>query len=194
MSGWLTNGVASLSTLSGNETASFDTQISGEANPQTGGVSLAMLANEVLFLTSNLAAGKTMVAGTRYYSSITLGTPQTLTGISVLLGGTGGTDLWCFELFNSAGVLVATSLAAGTTAGTAATWQQLAFTTPYALTTPGQYFISVQSNGTTAKFAAYNSPTSPYLVGSATGTLGTPASITAPTTYTANLGPIALVY
>ena len=61
---------------------------------------------------------------------------------------------------------------------TASTWQQIAFTATYNLTVPGTYWLVVQSNGTTAKLATLNSATNPTLTGSATGTLGTAASIT----------------
>jgi hypothetical protein len=88
---------------------------------------------------------------------------------------------------------VATSTTSGTTAGTANNWQQIAFTATYTAV-PGTYYIAVQSNGTTAKFAVLDSPVSSLTTGSATGTFGTGAAITPPTTYTVNLGPMALPY
>jgi len=195
MPGFLTSGVPNISLFTGAEQLPVDTQNSAGQNPESGSVTLTQLGVMLNFLTQNLAAGKTMVAGTRYYGSINIGASTLLTGIAVLVGGTGGTDLWDFELFNSAGVLVATTLTTGTTAGTAATWQKIAFTAQYQAAA-GTYFISIQSNGTTAKFAAYNAPTAPsgMVNGSAAGTLGTGASITPPTTYTANLSPISTVY
>ena len=192
MAGWTTNGVPSVTVLTGNEQSTFDTQAANGSNPQTGSLSLQEIATGVLFYGNILE--KTMVAGTRYYTSVEIGNPALLTGISVLVGGTGGTDLWTFELHGPTGLLLATSLATGTTAGTAGTWQSLAFTATYTVTVPGTYWLVAQSNGTTAKIATYNSPTSPLLTGSAAGTLGTAASITPPTTYTANLGPVARLY
>lgn len=192
MPGWLTNGVGNLAQFTGNEQASFDTLLASGSNPQTVSVSLTQLANALLYYSQ--VKDKTMVAGTRYYSSIVIGQPAVFTGIQALVGTTGGTDLWDFELHSPTGALLATSLATGTTAGTASTWQQLPFTATYNLTVPGQYFLVVQSNGNTAKLATLNSATNPTLTGSATGTLGTAASITPPTTYTANLGPVAMLY
>ena len=192
MAGWLTNGVGNLAQFTGNEQASFDTQLASGSNPQTVSVSLTQLANALLYYSQ--VKDKTMVAGTRYYSSIVIGQPAVFTGIQALVGTTGGTDLWDFELHSPTGTLLATTLATGTTAGTASTWQQIAFTATYNLTVPGTYFLVVQSNGTTAKLATLNSATNPTLTGSATGTLGTAASITPPTTYTANLGPVAMLY
>jgi hypothetical protein len=192
MAGWLANGVPQQTLWTGNEFDSFDTEIASGANPQTAASSL------VQQIAANLYFGqvkdKTMVSGSRYYSSIQLGFPAILTGIQVLIGGTGGTDNWLVELHNAAGTMIATSALAGALVGTANTWQRFAFTATYTLTVPGQYFIAVQSNGTTAKLATLNSDVNPTLTGSATGVFGTSASITAPTTYTANLGPMAMVY
>lgn len=191
MPGWLTDGVPQLGTFSGNETGSFDTNAANGVNPQTGAISVAQLVNLISYY--GQTKDKTMVAGSRYFSSVQIGFAQTLTGIQALVGTTGGTDSWIFELHDSAGNLVATTATAGTTAGTASTWQQIAFTTPYAAAA-GTYFIAVQSNGTTAKLATLNSVTNPTLTGSATGVFGTGAAITPPTTYTANLGPLAYPY
>lgn len=193
MSGWLTNGVPSLNTLTGAELASLDTQTSNGSNPQTGSMSSAQAAINYNILSN--ALDKTMVAGSRYYSSINIGNPQLLTGIIAKVGTTGGTDSWIFELHGPTGLLLATTATAGTTAGTANTYQQIAFTATYNLTVPGTYFIAVQSNGTTAKLATLNAPSiAGVYTGSATGVFGTGASITPPTTYTANLGPLATVY
>jgi len=191
MAGWLTDGVPTLSLIQGIEQFSVDTEISGGAQPQTAAIELIQLAAAIKFL--NNAQDKTMVAGTRYFVNVELGFDTDVTGIGVLVGSTGGTDLWTFELHDSTGALVATSLATGTTAGTANTFQRLAFTSVYHAVA-GTYYIVAQSNGTTAKLGTYASPGLPLVTGSATGTLGTPASITPPTTYSANLGPIAVLY
>lgn len=191
MAGWLTGGVPLLSKLTGSEQASFDTGTPEGVSPQTGAVSLAQLAATAKWLVKE--ASKTTVAGTRYYVDVSLGFDVQLMGINVLVGGTGGTDKWIVELHDSGGLLVATSDTTGTTAGTANTFQQIAFTAPYDAVA-GDYYIAVQSNGTTATLGVYSSPGLPLVTGSAAGTFGTGASITPPTTYSANTGPIALVY
>ncbi len=190
MPGWITNGVPAFNQFSGAELFDLDTQVSNGANPQTGSTNLVQLAAALSYFSQ--VKDKTMVAGTRYYSSINIGFPAVLTGIQALVGTTGGTDTWVYELHGPTGLLLAAS--AATTAGTASTWQRLAFTSTYTLTVPGTYFLVVQSNGTTAKLATLNRDVNPTLTGSATGTQGTAASITPPTTYTANLGPMAMVY
>ncbi|MDB5531528.1 MAG: hypothetical protein JWR51_4631 [Devosia sp.] len=191
MSGLINNGLPQQSVFTGSEQLNLDTQLSAGQAPQSAMSTLIQLASALKYLGN--ALDKTMVAGTRYYVNYSLGTAALLTGIQVLVGSTGGTDLWTFELHDSTGALVATSLATGTTAGTANTFQRLAFTATYQAAA-GTYFLVAQSNGTTAKLGTYASPGLPLLTGSATGTLGTGAAITPPTTYTANLGPIASVY
>jgi len=191
MAGWLTAGAPNVVSVTGAEQLPLDTEIANGVAPQSASATLQQLALMTDYL--RVSSSKTMVSGTRYYSSITIGTASTLTGISVKIGGTGGTDSWIFELHNAAGALVATTATAGTTAGTANQWQQIAFTATYAAAA-GTYFVAVQSNGTTATLATLSSPTNTTLTGSATGTFGTGASITPPTTYTTSLGPLALVY
>lgn len=193
MAGWLTDGVQNVTIPTGLETFNVDTNAIGGANPQMVAYSISQLANAISFYGNGL--DKTMVSGSRYYSSLTIGNPAVLTGIGIRVGTTGGTDSWILELHSPTGALLATTATAGTTAGTASTWQQIAFTATYNLTVPGTYFVAVQSNGTSAKFDSLNAPTNPGVVtGSATGVFGTGASITPPTTYTANLGPKVQLY
>lgn len=191
MPGWLTNGVPAASTLTGIEQISVDSELPGGAAPQTGMVSLVALAAAMNYLANN--ASTTPVNGTRFYVGVTLGFDKLLTGIQALIGATGGTDKFIYELHNAAGVLVATTALAGVTVGTANTWQQIPFTAPYQAVA-GNYFIVVQLNGNTARLATYNAPVLPLLTGSVAGTFGTGASITPPTTYTAAVGPVAMLY
>ena len=193
MAGWLANGMPSFTTNSGAELITYDTEISGGVAPQTVSCSLQELAILTKFYGN--VVDKAQVSGTRYISSFNVGVPALLTGIGALVGGTGGTDKWIFELHSPTGVLLATTDTSGTTAGTAGTWQQIAFTATYNLTQPGTYYLALQSNGTTARFSALNAPTSSGVVTtSVAGTFGTGASITPPTTYTAGVGPVMLPY
>lgn len=192
MAGWLSPGFPQRGLFTGLETiAPLDTQLTGGATPQSASSTLMQLSTALKWL--NAAGDKTTVAGTRYYGSYVLGSNALLTGIGVLVGGTGGSDNWIFELHDSTGALVATTATAGTTAGTANIWQRIAFTATYQAVA-GTYYLALQSNGNTAKPAVYTSPGLPIVSGSATGTFGTGAAITPPTTYTASLAPVALVY
>lgn len=191
MSGLYSNGVPQASILTGAELLPCDTELLNGANPQSASVSLFQLCTAMSYLVNNV--DKTTVAGTRYYGSVSVGFAATFTGVQVRVGSVGGTDLWIAELHDSTGALVATSTTSGTTAGTASTWQRLAFTAAYTAQ-PGTYYIALQSNGTTAKASVYASAGLPITSGSATGTFGTGASITPPTTYTASLAPVAQLY
>lgn len=191
MSGLYNNGLPQRGLFSGSELVNMDTQGSQGVAPQSAMSTLVQVSAALNWL--NATADKTTVAGSRYYGSFVLGSSVLLTGIGVLVGGTGGTDLWIFELHDSTGALVATTTTSGTTAGTANTWQRIAFTSTYQAAA-GTYYIAVQSNGNTAKPAVYSSPGLPITSGSATGTFATGAAITPPTTYTASLAPMALVY
>lgn len=211
MAGWLTNGFQSLATVFGGEKLPLDTNLSAGVQPQSAKIGLQTLAAALLYLGNY--ASKTTVSGTRYYSSFDVNAPNPaaadggadqlspvalITGVQVLIGSTGGTDNWLVELHDSSGNLLANSATAGALVGTAGTWQQFAFTSTLSLV-PGTYFIVVQSNGTTAKPAVYNFPapvaaTASLVTGSATGTFGTTANFTPATTYTANVGPVALLY
>jgi hypothetical protein len=196
MSGFFVNGMDTLPVFTGAERLPLDTQLANGVSPQSASVSTERLATLALYYSNNTS--KTPVAGSRYFRSFHVGDATTLNGIQVLVGATGGTDKWIVELHDVNGNLLATSNVSGTTTGTAGSWQQIPFGTsggavPYAVA-PGDYFITLQSNGTTASFAAYNAPSMPINTGSATGTFGTGAAITPPTTYTQAVGPLALLY
>lgn len=209
MGGLLTNGMNLGALYTGNERAPWDTNLTAGANPQVEAITLLRLATLTKYYGST--GDRTTVAGSRYYVSTNVGSPPaanpgigspvsptsppntTITGIAILMGSVGGTDNLIVELHDSTGAIVATSALAGTLAGTANVWQQIPFTAPYSAPA-GTYFAVVQSNGTTAKPAVVNSPTSPHLTGSATGAFGTSAAITPPTTYTTGLGPSVLLY
>lgn len=205
---FLTNTLPSLATFTGGEEIPADTDLASGQNPSQ--VKLALYKLALLMTTMMNSLNKTMVAGSIYYAAYGIGAvtsfdpnaalPATtqstesvlITGVNVAVGSTGGTDNWYVALYNSAGVLLASS--AATLAGTASTVQQIPFTAP--VTVPsGTYYIALQSNGTTATFKSINSPIWPGVTGSQTGMAGTLAVLTPiPTTYTANLGPQASLY
>lgn len=133
----------------------------------------------------------TPVSGTRYTASVVVPHTATLTGVSYLIGSVGGTDKVIVELYDSAGTLQAQSAAAGVTVGSSATIQQVPFTSTY-VAEPGVYFISVSVNGTTCRLRTI--VLAETLTKSATGTFGTPAALTPPTTFTTGVGPIASTY
>ncbi len=138
--------------------------------------------------------------GARWWVELEIPYNITITGLAYLVGSVGGTDSVVVQLVNSTGVEVASSrLPTGNTnrpaviVGTAAQFQAVPFTTPYAAVA-GKYYAVVQFNGTTAKFRTYLIPGSKFIAGTAAGTWGTKANITPGTTFTADTGPVVMTY
>lgn len=168
-----------------------------------GGVTLPTMTT-VIWATGGatiLATGGTDKAptdGPRWWTEVQIPYNVTLTGIYYMIGSVGGTDSVVVELFNSAGVLQATSIANPTDdpaaiVGAAANIQKVPFSATYAAVA-GKYYISLQFNGTTARFRSYPIPGSAFIAATAGGTFRTAASISPGTTFTADVGPISGVY
>ena len=134
--------------------------------------------------------------GTVYVGSVFVPANMSIVGIQYLIGSVGGTTLAIASLYKADGTLVANSATAGTTVGTTATIQQLAFTAPYAAVGPAWFFVGLTFNGTTAKFRTVpaNMNINGVIGNSLSQTFGTPASITPPTTFTLNTVPVASLY
>ena len=135
--------------------------------------------------------------GPRWWTEVQIPYKVELTGISYLIGSVGGTDSVVVDLYNSAGSVVARSIGTDTEAadlvGTAANFQSVAFSSVYTAD-PGKYYISLQFNGTTARFRTYTIPGSKFITDTSAGTFKTSASLTLVTTFTANQGPIVMLY
>lgn len=141
-------------------------------------------------------ASVTQVAGTKWFSQISIPYDTLLTGACLLNGATVGTDKVIYFLADSAGTVLATTATAGTTTATASKYQCIAFTGTIRVAGPGTYFIGVQTNGTTDNFQTYaaNSAPTNYGANSATGTFGTITTITPTVTFTASKGPLMMTY
>jgi hypothetical protein len=140
--------------------------------------------------------------GARWWVEVDIPYNVTLTGVAYLVGSVGGTDSVVVQLHNSAGVEVATSKKTGANhgaiVGTAAQFQSCPFyvgasATPYTAIA-GKYYVSVQFNGTTAKFRTYPIPGSKFIANTVAGTWDTKADITPGTTFVADDGPIVMTY
>ena len=178
-------------------------RVAGRMRVFQGGVKPVMTTVLTRWITwpalTSLTAGtdKTPVFGTRYTCSIFIPHNMTMTGIGYLIGSAGGTDKAIAELHDADGTLLAYSAVAGVTVGTLATFQELPFTAPVEVIGPGLYYLSITMNGTTARLRVI--PTALEvsqiaLTKSATGTFGTVGDLTVPTTFTADVGPIAYTY
>jgi len=144
----------------------------------------------------SVGTNTTLVAGTTYWAEVYIPANITLTGVAVLNGATVGTDKWIVGLYATAGgAVLANSALAGTSSSGANGFQAIAFTGTYAAVGPARYWMAFQSNGITdtARTIAVSTFVD-VLTKSATGTFGTLPSLTAPTTFTADVGPIAYVY
>jgi hypothetical protein len=143
---------------------------------------------------SSLGNNTTLVAGTTYIASLYVNAGYVSTGLAPLVGGTGTTDNWTVYLYDNtlSNVLAysaATTVGSGTNAFQKIAWTQQCFIGS------GYYFIAVQSNGTHATLRTIAASTAVDVVTtSATGTAGTAQVVTIPTTFTANVGPIAYLY
>lgn len=136
----------------------------------------------------------TPTAGTIYVSALFVPVTVSVTGVSVFNGSAVGTDKAIVALYNSAGVLLTSSALAGTTCVGTDAMQVIAFTAAYAAKGPELYYVSWSCNGTTARLNAQNAPGVGYTT-SQVGVFGTLDAIgTPPTTFTADVGPIAATY
>lgn len=144
----------------------------------------------------SLGTSKTTVAGTLFCADVFVERTFTATGIGVLNAGTVGTDNGLVALYDTGGALVANSATAGAVTASANAFQQRNFTATVLLIGPAQYFACYQSNGTTDNIRTVAASTFiDVLTTSFTGVFGTvPATMTVPTTFTADVGPIAYVF
>ncbi len=181
-------------TVTGAATVSTTLGVTG-VTTTTGGVAGGSSHRPTLEGAITLTTGTDTACdnGTRFYGEVFVPANATLTGIEYLIGSVGGTDSVVVYLWDAAGTVVANSALAGATVGTAATYQQVAFTAPYAAVGPAVYFVGVQFNGATAKFRTIPTGTRRPAASNA-GTFGTAAVITPPTTFTADKAPVAWTY
>jgi len=136
------------------------------------------------------------IAGQIWYTALNSGKNAIVTGIAILNGSTVTTDKWIVAIWNTAGVLIATSALAGVTTAGVSIYQSIPFINPVALPT-GLYLAGLQGNGTTDHFQAYATGGLPstWPTGIQAGTFGTVPNITTPaTTFTAAVGPVMALY
>lgn len=142
------------------------------------------------------ATSATPSATVLYLTQIWIPHNATLTGVGVLNAATVGTNKYVVALFNSSGVPVANSSTAGVLTSGASAFQQVPFTATYSAVGPRTYWIGIYMNGTTDRYFAI--PTlgqSMGLAGSVSGqTFGSVTTVVLPTTFTADIAPVAYVY
>lgn len=142
------------------------------------------------------ATSATPSATVLYMTQIWVPHNETVTGVGVLNAATVGTNKYIVALFSNAGVPLANSTTAGTTTSGASVYQQVPFTGTYSLIGPGTYWVGVYVNGTTDRYYAIPSIGQALgLAGSVSAqTFGIVTTVTLPTTFTADVGPVVYVY
>lgn len=202
-------------------TANYDspaatvTTVGGTHPVQQGGVAKYLLTEQLTPMTgkqkycvlegnlgtlSSLGTSAVATANATYVSSVFIRHPMLVAGIGVLNGATVGTDRVVYGLYAAGGgtVLATTTLASnGTITANANTFQEIALTSAYQVTKPGLYWIGWQANGTTTTRRSIATATWIDVMTLSAGTAGSAgvmATITAPTSFTADTGPIGYVY
>jgi hypothetical protein len=143
---------------------------------------------------ASLGTNTTPVSGTIYVSELWLPSNKTLVGGAFLNGAAVGTNAAIVALYSAAGALLASSALAGVITSGINSFQEIAFTAPYAVVGPGKYFLAYQTNGTTTRLRTIATATYLNTASATAGVFGTLGAITPPTTTTADTGPIGYVY
>jgi hypothetical protein len=126
-----------------------------------------------------------------YYAQVFIHANMTITGVAIFNGSVASGN-YKVGLFNSAGVLVATS--ASTAMVGTDVYQRAPFTATYAALGPGTYYVGLFIDNTTAR---YNTHTfGDFVAAKQTGQVYATGftTITLATTFTTALGPIASLY
>lgn len=164
-----------------------------------GGLAAAngLSVNPSNFHTGNIPASvstygtdTTPVITETYICAVFVGANCILTGVRVFNGSVASGNIK-LGLFDANGVNVA-STASTAMSGTDA-YQQVAFSAAYTALGPATYFVGLQVDNTTARFNTHTLGAFP--ASKKTGeTYGTFTTITAPTTFTTAVGPVATLY
>ena len=142
--------------------------------------------------TSADGTNATPVVTETYIAEVFIPANVTLTGIA-LFNGSAVSGSVVLGLANSSGLVVANSALAGTVQSGTDAYQRIAFTSVYAAVGPATYYVLAQFNNTGARFNAHAFGN--FGASKKTGEVfGTLTTITPPTTFTADLGPIASLY
>lgn len=140
--------------------------------------------------TATSGTDTTPVITEEYVAEVFVHMNTKITGVALLNGSAVSGNVTVI-LYDSSGNIVANS-ASTAQSGTAA-YQQIPFATAYIAKGPAKYFIGLQVDNTTARFRS-------HILGNfgaskkTAQTYGTLTALTAPTTFTTNLGPIADTY
>lgn len=131
------------------------------------------------------------VATTTYVAQMFVPANMTVTGVAIV-NGTAVAGNVQVSIADSTGAPIAAARSASTAASGTAAYQRIAFASPWAAT-PGTYYLQLQCNNTSMRFRAHT--VGDFRTTTQTsGTYGTFASFTPPTTFTTAVGPVASLY
>lgn len=166
----------------------------------SGGISLVSgMVNFPTWLPASLISGTSVTAtsGSMYVTQIFIPMNATFTGVKILNGVTvGGANTYIAALYNSNGAKLYNSNLSGTTSASANTYQAIPFTASGVVTGPNVYWIGLSVSGSTDTYRAIpavgeGAGRAGQVTGQAFGTLPT---LTMPTSFTADKGPIGFTY
>lgn len=188
-----TLGVTGAATLSSTLAVTGATTLTGGLVASTLGRLSTVPVGSVAY--GSFGTNTTPVAGTVYYTELEVPANKTVTGIGVLQGTAVGTDKAIVSLYHpTTGALLRSSALAGVTMTSTDAFQEYPLTATYDIVGPTKVWVGLQINGTTARFRSIAASTFLRWTGSAAGSFGTLPTITPPTTFAADKGPIAYVY
>lgn len=126
-----------------------------------------------------------------YYAQVSIPANVTITGVAIFNGSVASGN-YKVGLFNSSGVLVATS--ASTAMSGTDVYQRVPFTATYAALGPATYYVGLFIDNTTARYNAHTF--GDFVSAKQTGQVYATGftTITLATTFTTALGPIASLY
>jgi hypothetical protein len=140
--------------------------------------------------TTTTGTDTTPVITEEYVAQVFVPMNSLQTGVSVLNGSAVAGNITAI-LYDSNGGIVANT--ASTAASGTAAYQQIPFTAPIQLKGPAKYFIGIQNNNTGNRLRTHILGN--FGASKKTGqTYGTLTALTAPTTFTTGVGPIADLY
>ena len=155
--------------------------------PETGGTAYTALN------TNGTAVGAT----TLYCTEVNVPYSKMFTGVAVLNGTTVTANKRYVILYDAAGRPLANSALAGQASVTASVFENYAFTTPYYVVGPAQYFGCLQDDAvgsTTVRMVVTGTQDTLLTKGQTGATFGTVPTLTVPTTFTTAVGPYILLY
>jgi hypothetical protein len=137
----------------------------------------------------------TPAAGSLYTAELFIPKVMTLTGVGFLNGSVVGTDKVIVSVNNASGTTIGYSNLAGVVTAGANSFQQVGFLTPVVVS-PGTYYISIQTSGTTDRIRLISAST--FVDTNTTSRTGTFGTLLPPLTpinsFVPDAGPIAYVY